>query len=72
MRMRLLFTDQAEYYAVCPDCYAAYAQMQWTGSTPGGSDWRQRAEAYRVRHESTDGRCEFCDPEIGNGGWRLE
>jgi hypothetical protein len=68
--MLLLFTDQAEYYAVCEGCYLAFRHMQWSGSTRGGSGWRQRAEACRAQHQKHKGRCEFCDPIFGNGGWR--
>jgi len=44
--LRLLFTDQTEYYCVCPNCYDVYRRMQWSGSTHGGSGWRSRAENY--------------------------
>ena len=67
--MFLLFQDQAEFYVVCELCYRTYSHMQWTGSTRGGHRWRERAQAYWEKHEREDGRCEFCDPEIGNGGW---
>ncbi len=67
--MRLLFTDQAEYFAVCQDCYSAYRGKQWSGSTRGGPQWRERAYAYLARHEATKGWCEFCDPVFGDGGW---
>lgn len=66
--MRLLFNDWCEYFAVCEECYFAYRDMQWAGSTYD-PNWRERSAAYLKKHEETDGRCEFCDPEIGNGGW---
>ncbi|MCC6192077.1 MAG: hypothetical protein IT318_23860 [Anaerolineales bacterium] len=67
--MRLLFTDQAEYYAVCWRCHSIYSHMQWSGSTRGGPKWRERAYAYLAAHEATKGWCQFCDPVFGNGGW---
>lgn len=67
--MRTLFTDQAEYYFVCPGCYAAYARMQWSGSTRGANNWQDRAEKRCRQHEATKGWCQFCDPVFGNGGW---
>lgn len=68
--MRLLFTDQCEYYVVCPDCYYAYSDMQWPGSTRSHRrDWREEAERDRKDHHRLKGWCEFCDPIFGNGGW---
>ena len=67
--MRLLFTDQSEYYAVCETCYERYKGMQWSGTTDGGPRWRTRAARFLFQHGAEDGRCQFCDPEIGNGGW---
>jgi hypothetical protein len=67
--MQILFNDQAEYYFVCKDCYNTYRGMQFSGSTRGGSGWRERAEKKRDKHEQTKGWCEFCDPIFGNGGW---
>jgi len=66
--LRLLFTDQAEYCAVCPNCYVAFANMQWSGSThsPG---WREQSHEFLERHQRDKGWCEFCDPVFGNGGW---
>ena len=66
--LRLLFTDQAEYYAVCPTCYYAYAHMQWSGSTciP---EWREQSQKYLQKHQREKCWCEFCDPVFGNGGW---
>lgn len=69
--MRLLFTDQCEYYVVCQDCRSVYGHMQWSGGTRGLRGWRGRAELDRADHENTKGWCEFCDPIFGNGGWRL-
>lgn len=68
--LRLLFTDQAEYSAVCPDCYLIHAQQQWSGSTRGGAGWRARAERWLAEHQRVKGWCCFCDPIFGNGGWR--
>jgi hypothetical protein len=66
--LRLLFTDQAEYYAVCDNSYYTYCGMQWSGSTknPG---YREKSWKYLRRHLETKGWCEFCDPVFGNGGW---
>lgn len=66
--MRLLFTDQAEYYAVCPDCHSAYSHMQWSGSTRN-RNWREDSQAYLEKHQNQKGWCEFCDPVLGHGGW---
>lgn len=66
--MRLLFTDQAEYYAVCPDCHSAYSHMQWSGSTRN-RNWREQSQAYLEQHQNQKGWCEFCDPILGHGGW---
>lgn len=67
-KMKLLFTDQAEYYAVCLDCYFAHSDQQWSGSTnqPG---WRDRSARYLEKHITNKGWCQFCDPVFGNGGW---
>lgn len=70
--MRLLFTDQAEFYVVCQRCYGIYNAMQWSGSTRGHSNWREISETVRVAHEAKKGWCEFCDPIFGNGGWVLD
>jgi hypothetical protein len=67
--LRLLFTDQAEYYFVCPGCYTTFANMQWSGGTRGGPAWRQRATASLAKHQLEKGWCSFCDPVFGNGGW---
>ena len=66
--LRLLFTDQAEYYAVCSSCHFVYKYMQWSGSTrsPG---WREQSQQYLEEHQRERGWCEFCDPVFGNGGW---
>ena len=69
--MRLLFTDQCEYYVVCQDCRMVYGHLQWSGSTRGRRDWREVSEQDRADHERQKGWCEFCDPIFGNGGWRL-
>ncbi len=69
-KLKLLFTDQAEYYAVCPDCYFTFSDMQWSGSTRGGVNWRQRAEAWLQRRQAQKPWCDFCDPIFGSGGWR--
>lgn len=69
--LKLLFTDQAEYYAVCPNCRFAFSHMQWSGSTRK-SGWRERSQRYLKHHQKTKGWCEFCDPIFGNGGWREE
>lgn len=68
--MRLLFNDQAEYYAVCQDCYFTYSDMQWAGST-NHPDWRNKSNRYLEKHIKNKGWCEFCDPVFGNGGWYL-
>lgn len=67
--MRLLFTDQAEYYAVCWRCYQIHSHQQWSGSTRSGPKWREHAYAYLAQHETEKGWCQFCDPIFGNGGW---
>lgn len=69
--MQILFTDQAEYYFVCQSCRSIYGSMQWSGSTRGGSGWRERANDRLKKHEESKGWCEFCDPIFGNGGWSL-
>lgn len=66
----LLFTDQAEYYAVCPHCRSLYSEMQWSGSTRM-HNWRQRSQEYLEDHTNQKGWCEFCDPVFGNGGWSI-
>lgn len=70
-KMSLIFTDQAEYYAVCPSCRSRFGHMQWSGFTrnPG---WRQESAEYLKEHIEKRGWCEFCDPIFGNGGWRDE
>lgn len=68
--MTLLFTDQAEYYAVCQKCRVVYGHMQWSGSTYN-PNWRQRSQDYLEKHKAEKGWCEFCDPIFGNGGWYL-
>jgi hypothetical protein len=68
-QLRILWTDQAEYYFVCADCYAIHRDRQWSGSTRGRGDWRGRAlrelEAANREHRE----CEFCGVQDGNGGW---
>lgn len=66
--MALLFTDQAEYFAVCLSCYYGYSHMQWSGSTRNPR-WQQESARYLQCHIKTKGWCEFCDPVFGNGGW---
>lgn len=68
--LRLLFTDQAEYYAVCPDCHLVYRHLQWSGSTRNRY-WREQSQAYLEEHQAKKGWCEFCDPVLGHGGWSL-
>jgi len=68
--MRLLFTDQAEYYAVCEGCSSLYNHYQWSGST-SSPNWRSKSATYLKKHQETKGWCEFCDPVFGNGGWIL-
>jgi hypothetical protein len=69
-KMRLLFNDYAEYYAVCQDCYFTYSDMQWAGST-NDPDWRNKSARYLEKHLKIKGWCEFCDPVFGNGGWYI-
>lgn len=64
----LLFTDQAEYYAVCPSCQVVFSDMQWSGSTRAAG-WRERSQRYLEMHQREKGWCEFCDPVFGDGGW---
>lgn len=66
--LRLLFNDQAEYYAVCESCHAQHKHGQWFGSTRS-SGWRKRSEEYLILHQTEKGWCQFCDPIFGNGGW---
>lgn len=66
--LRLLFTDQQEYYAVCADCYESYRDMQWSGSTQG-HNWRNHSARFLKNHQGGKGWCEFCDPVFGIGGW---
>ncbi|MEM9846282.1 MAG: hypothetical protein AAF847_00230 [Bacteroidota bacterium] len=70
--MTLLFTDHAEYYAVCQECHSMHMHQQWSGSTNRISNWREEANEYLEEHEEKKGWCEFCDPIFGNGGWRLD
>lgn len=69
--MQILFTDQAEYYFVCKDCYITYRNMQWSGGTRGSNGWRDRANKRLENHETKKGWCQFCDPIFRNGGWAL-
>jgi hypothetical protein len=71
-RLHLVFQDQAEYYAVCGNCRAIYGSTQWSGSTRGGANWRERAEEFLAKHQGEKGWCQFCDPIFGFGGWRLD
>jgi hypothetical protein len=71
-KLFLVFQDQAEYYYVCANCRDAYSRTQWSGSTRGSSNWRERAERHLEKHIKTKGWCQFCDPIFGNGGWRLD
>jgi hypothetical protein len=66
--LEILFTDQAEYYFVCPNCYDLFCSMQWSGSTQMPS-WRERSKKDLKAHQILKGWCEFCDPIFGNGGW---
>ncbi len=70
-KFRILYTDKAEYYFVCPNCYDAYCRMQWSGSTRGPGNWRERAEREKEIHAHKKGWCEFCDPVFGSGGWAI-
>lgn len=70
-RLLLLFTDQAEYYAVCPACHSAFQGKQWSGSTRAGSYWRETAEKWLIMRQKIKPWCDFCDPIFGNGGWRV-
>lgn len=69
--MQILFTDQAEYYFVCKECYSFYRSMQWSGSTRSSQGWMERAEKNLHKHQETKGWCQFCDPIFGNGGWNV-
>lgn len=69
--MYLLFTDQAEYYCVCPECYHQFNHMQWSGSTRGGRYWSENAQATLGEHIRENRPCEFCGPG-GNGGWMIQ
>lgn len=69
--MHLLFTDQAEYYVVCDDCYSVYRRMQWSGSTHGGLGWQSQARHYFQAHVKGGKQCEFCG-DNGNGGWMID
>lgn len=64
----LLFTDQAEYYAVCHNCYLAYRNMQWSGST-NARGWRLSSQKYLQFRLKERAWCQFCDGEMGSGGW---
>jgi len=56
---------------VCLNCYDIYGHLQWSGSTRGGYNWRERAQEYLENHIKTKGWCEFCDEIFGLGGWDL-
>jgi hypothetical protein len=66
--MMVLFTDQAEYYVVCEDCYQANKGKQWSGSKKN-PNWESDSHKTLRVHIKTKGWCEFCDPVFGNGGW---
>lgn len=68
-QMLLLFTDQAEYYCVCANCYYEAKHMQWSGSTRVRGDWRGKAMKELKAHTDAGKGCEWCDPVIGGGGW---
>lgn len=68
--MTLLYTDQAEYYVVCIDCFDTYCDMQWSGST-SSFGWVKASQEYLAEHANKKGWCQFCDPVFGSGGWRL-
>ncbi len=67
-KFNILYTDQAEYYFVCFNCYLAFSHMQWSGSTRM-SGWRETSQRQKEKHAKEKGWCEFCDPVFGNGGW---
>lgn len=69
--MKLLYTDQAEYYIVCGECYSQFYDLQWSGSTRSSLGWRARAESTLRVHEALGRPCEFCGPN-GNGGWMID
>jgi len=69
--MRVLFTDQCEYYFVCNPCFNIHYDQQWSGSTRGSLNWRKEAIEECAQHSNQKGWCEFCDPIFGNGGWYL-
>lgn len=67
---RLLFTDQAEFYVVCEECYAQFKDMQWSGSTRS-IGWRELAGSVLHKAVAAGNTCEFCGPG-GNGGWAID
>lgn len=69
--LNLLFTDQAEYYAVCDDCYSIHRRNQWSGHTRN-SNWRRDSQRFLDKHTKLNGWCQFCDPIFGNGGWSID
>jgi len=70
-KLFLLFTDQAEYYAVCGSCYGAFIHLQWSGSTRS-RNWRQESREYLDFRLKERAWCQFCDPIFGNGGWIID
>ena len=67
----ILFTDQAEWYYVCSDCYYTFSHMQWSGSTRGFGDWRGDAIRGLAIAKQDGLGCEFCG-DNGNGGWMID
>ena len=67
-RLMILYTDQAEYYFVCSNCYYANITKQWSGNTRM-PDYRAMSLIELKKHTEEKGWCEFCDPCFGSGGW---
>lgn len=67
---KILYTDEAEYYYVCSNCYYEVAYQQWSGSTHGFKGWRERAVKGLEEHIAAGKPCEWCGTEHGGGGWQ--
>lgn len=69
---RVFWQDQAEYYFVCDDCYLAFKDLQWSGSTRVDNWEAHRRRVYRELEKGQT--CQFCltDNYPGNPGERRE
>lgn len=66
---KILYTDQAEYYYVCSNCYHEVSDLQWSGSTRGARYWRENAVKGLKKRVAKGEQCEWCGTDRGGGGW---